>query len=265
MRPLALWCTFLAACAAPPAPAPRVGEPAPSPGCGDGAIEPCDCEAGKGYRACEDGSFGDCVCVRAGESLAPDLEVRPPRADDLARYIDDLDGAGPLIAAIETNRGAIRCELFADRTPITVANFVGLARGLKAWKDPESGRPITAPLYDGTTFHRVVKNFVIQGGDPLGTGKGGPGYTFDTEIVPDLRHDQFGRLAMARGPERDSNGSQFYIALRPLPHLDGMFTVFGQCRDHGVIRRIAGLAGTRGAPTSPVLIDTVHISRRPLP
>ena len=246
---------------AAPAPEP-VAAVAAELACTRGDIEPCDCVAGKGYRPCVAGAFADCVCRRDNDPPQEDREVRPPRAEDLAGYLRDLSGDGPLMAAIDTNRGTIRCELFADRTPITVANFVGLARGLKAWADPDTGDPTNAPFYDGSSFHRVVKDFVIQGGDPTGTGRGGPGYHFGTEIADGLLHDRVGRLAMARGATADSNGGQFYIALKELRHLDGSYTVFGQCGDHGVLRRIAALpVEAGGRPTTPVVIRTVKIYR----
>jgi peptidyl-prolyl cis-trans isomerase A (cyclophilin A) len=150
---------------------------------------------------------------------------------------------------------------------MTVANFVGLARGMKPWLDPGSKRVVTdRPFYDGLTFHRVVHSFVIQGGDPQGDGKGGPGYQFENE-KNDLTFDRAGRLGMANaGP--DTNGSQFFVTLGAFPHLDGMFTVFGQC-DVDTPKTIASVevetAGPiheRSRPTSPVVIRTVRFLRK---
>ncbi len=141
----------------------------------------------------------------------PALEVRPPTADDLAAYTSDLTGDGPLTATIETSKGTIHCELFDKGAPVTVANFVGLARGKHAFKDPGSGKIETRPYYDGTVFHRVIPEFMIQGGDPTATGGGDPGYQFDTEVSPDLKHEP-GTLSMANaGP--NTNGSQFFICI----------------------------------------------------
>ena len=124
--------------------------------------------------------------------------------------------------------GNITCTLFPDKAPITVDNFIGLATGKKDWKNPANGATMhNRPLYDGTVFHRVIPNFMIQGGDPLGNGLGSPGYAFRDE-QSDLTFDQPGRLAMANsGP--NTNGSQFFITEVPAPHLDGHYNIFGQC------------------------------------
>ncbi len=167
-----------------------------------------------------------------------DWQVRPPVAADLAKYVGDLPGTGPLRAAFETSLGTIECELFDAAAPATVANFVGLARGLKPFFDPKTREPERRRFYDGLEFHRVVPGFVIQSGDPTGTGRGDPGYKFGDEIAPGLRHDKPGVLAMANaGP--NSNGSQFYISEAALPHLDGKFTIFGQCANLDVVTAIA--------------------------
>lgn len=132
---------------------------------------------------------------------------------------------------IKTNKGDINLTLFPDQAPKTVANFVGLATGEKDWKDPKTGETITdTPLYQNLTFHRVIDDFMIQGGDPLGTGTGGPGYTFEDEIDPSLKFDKPGILAMANaGP--NTNGSQFFITHVPTPHLNGKHTIFGEVAD----------------------------------
>ena len=124
-----------------------------------------------------------------------------------------------LYATINTSMGAIVCKLFEKEAPLTVQNFMGLARGTKEWTDPRTGQKVTRPLYNGTTFHRVIPKFMIQGGDPLGTGTGGPGYSFKDEFSPLLKFDQPGRLAMANsGP--NTNGSQFFITEGLTPHLN---------------------------------------------
>jgi len=132
-----------------------------------------------------------------------------------------------LYARMETDRGAIVLRLFFDKAPVTVANFVGLAEGSVEWTDPRSGKTRKDPLYDGLVFHRVIASFMIQGGDPLGRGVGGPGYRFADEFAPGLKHDKAGILSMANaGPE--TNGSQFFITHVPTPWLDGKHSVFGE-------------------------------------
>jgi peptidyl-prolyl cis-trans isomerase A (cyclophilin A) len=182
--------------------------------------------------------FAGAGSAASGGAPAVTEDVRPPTAEDLDGYIRDLSGAGALTATIETSMGPLRCTLLADQTPMTVANFVGLARGLKAWRHPVTGEVTRKPLYQGAIFHRVIPGFMIQGGDPLGTGSGGPGYRFDDEIVPSARHDQAGVLSMANaGP--GTNGSQFFITDGAAAHLDGKHTVFGRCRDTALIKKIA--------------------------
>lgn len=132
-----------------------------------------------------------------------------------------------LYAVIYTSMGNIVCRLFEKEAPKTVANFRGLATGTKAWTDPATGKTKHVPLYSGTTFHRVIPGFMIQGGDPLGTGEGDPGYKFDDEIDPNRNFDKTGILAMANaGP--NTNGSQFFITVAPAPHLDGHYSIFGE-------------------------------------
>ncbi len=132
-----------------------------------------------------------------------------------------------LTATFQTSLGEIVVKLLPEKAPKTVANFVELAEGSKEWKDPKSGQAVKRPLYDGTVFHRVIPDFMIQGGDPLGTGTGGPGYRFEDEIGPDNRFDKPGLLAMANaGP--NTNGSQFFITEVPTPHLNRGHTIFGE-------------------------------------
>lgn len=132
-----------------------------------------------------------------------------------------------LYAIFHTSKGTITCSLFEKEAPKTVANFVGLADGTKEWTDPKTGKKVKKRFYDGLIFHRVIPNFMIQGGDPEGTGRGGPGYKFEDEFNPSLKFDKPGKLAMANsGPH--TNGSQFFITHVPTPWLDNKHTIFGQ-------------------------------------
>jgi len=134
---------------------------------------------------------------------------------------------GRAYATLKTSMGDIVVRLFDDKAPKTVANFVGLATGTKEWLDPKTQQKVKRPLYNGTIFHRVIPGFMIQGGDPLGNGTGGPGYRFEDEFHPDLRHTKGGIVSMANaGP--NTNGSQFFITLAPTLHLDNRHSVFGE-------------------------------------
>jgi peptidyl-prolyl cis-trans isomerase A (cyclophilin A) len=170
--------------------------------------------------------------------------VRKPTAADLAVYTRDIQGAGNLVATIETSLGTLHCTLYADKTPMTVANFVGLATGKKAWTNPTTGQVEHGkPFYDGLIFHRVIPQFMIQGGDPLGKGVGGPGYSFADEIADGLAMNP-GTLAMANagpGPNREgTNGSQFFIMeTGDRPDLVGRHTIFGGCKELDVVKAIA--------------------------
>lgn len=169
------------------------------------------------------------------KDLQAQVETEKTRADQAAKAQDlvgtGIDPSQTLNAVFRTTKGDITCKLFPDRAPKTVANFVGLAEGGKEWTDPRTGeRKKGVPLYDGTIFHRVITDFMVQGGDPLGKGTGGPGYQFEDEIDPDLKLDHPGVLAMANaGP--DTNGSQFFITEKATPWLNGKHTVFGDCPD----------------------------------
>ncbi|MGA2902477.1 MAG: peptidylprolyl isomerase [Candidatus Korobacteraceae bacterium] len=165
-------------------------------------------------------------------------------------------------AIIETTAGNINCTLFPNKAPIGVANFIGLATGTKEWKDPKTGQMMKGvPLYNGTIFHRVIPNFMIQGGDPIGTGTGDPGYKFKNEVSPGLTFDQAGRLAYANaGP--DTNGSQFFVTEVPAQYLDGKYTIFGQCQDIDVVKKIARLAADprNNRPYDPPKIIRIKIN-----
>jgi peptidyl-prolyl cis-trans isomerase A (cyclophilin A) len=165
-------------------------------------------------------------------------------------------------AHFETTLGNFTVELFDSKTPKTVANFVGLAEGSQEWKHPKTGERHKKPYYDGIIFHRVIKGFVIQGGDPLGQGYGGPGYQFEDEFHPDLRHDRAGILSMANaGP--NTNGSQFFITLGPTPHLDRRHSVFGAVvKGLDVVEKIGAVAVDRNdRPLTPVAMTKVTIER----
>lgn len=159
-----------------------------------------------------------------------------------------------------TSMGDITCELYPDEAPLTVENFISLARGTKKWTDPATGKEVTRPLYDGTVFHRVIPEFMIQGGDPLGTGIGGPGYEFKDEISQKLRFDKAGILAMANaGP--DTNGSQFFITVAPTPWLNGRHTIFGRViSGQDVADAISGVKRDgQDKPLKPVVLNSVEI------
>ena len=165
-------------------------------------------------------------------------------------------------AIIDTTAGKLNCTLFPDKAPIGVANFVGLAKGTKDWTSPATGqKKHGVPLYNGTIFHRVIPEFMIQGGDPLGTGTGDPGYKFKNETSPDLTFDRPGRLAYANaGP--DTNGSQFFITEVPYPSLDGHYTIFGQCDADSVelVKKIARMPRDgNDKPNDPVKINKITI------
>jgi peptidyl-prolyl cis-trans isomerase A (cyclophilin A) len=168
----------------------------------------------------------------------------------------------PLYATLKTSMGDIVVQLFEDKAPKTVANFVGLASGTKEWTDPKTGDKVKRPLYNGTIFHRVIPGFMIQGGDPLGNGTGGPGYRFEDEFNPDLRHSKAGILSMANaGP--NTNGSQFFITTQATPFLDGKHSVFGEVvKRQEVVVAIAGVARDgRDRPAKDVVLREVVITR----
>jgi peptidyl-prolyl cis-trans isomerase A (cyclophilin A) len=169
-----------------------------------------------------------------------------------------------LTATMRTNQGTVRLRLFPDHAPKTVRNFVDLAEGTRDWTDPRTRRASRERLYDGTVFHRVIPRFMIQGGDPLGTGTGGPGYQFADEFHPDLRFDRPYLLAMANaGP--GTNGSQFFITVAPTPHLNGKHTIFGEVIDGSdVVDRISNVKTSRNdRPVADVVLESIEIERVP--
>ncbi len=190
---------------------------------------------------------------------APDDPVHGVFA--LADASRGLAGIGPLEAELDTSRGKMVCKLYEDKAPATVANFVGLARGLRPWKGSD-GKWSRKPLYGKTVFHRVIAGFMIQGGDPDGNGSGGPGYEFADEIWEGAHHDRAGLLCMAnRGA--NTNGSQFFITDAPTPHLDRLgHTIFGECAPTATVHDIATVAkGPRDMPLTPVVLKRVTIRR----
>ncbi len=181
---------------------------------------------------------------------SPDLNVKPT-----------IQPTGPT-AVFDTTMGRMTCRLFSKEAPATTANFVGLATGTRDWTNPEThAKEHGVSLYNGTTFHRVIPGFMVQGGDPLGTGAGGPDYMFPDEIVPGLTFDVPGRLAMANaGP--NTNGSQFFITEAPQPTLDGSYSIFGQCDDAAVsvVKAIARVErDSNDKPLTPVVLTRVTI------
>ncbi len=165
-------------------------------------------------------------------------------------------------AVLHTNKGDIALNLFADQAPKTVANFVGLADGSREWTDPKTGQPGSGPLYAGTIFHRVIGGFMIQGGCPLGTGTGGPGYRFADEFHPELQFDRPYLLAMANAGA-NTNGSQFFITVGKTPHLNFKHSIFGEVADQAsrdVVDAIAAApTGRMDKPVDDVVIESVDI------
>ncbi len=202
---------------------------------------------------------------------APSAPTQPeapaPQSADSLPDSPEATAPAPMIptgptAVIDSSMGQMRCKLFSQLAPSTVANFIGLAEGTKDWTNPVThAKEHGVPLYNGTTFHRVIPGFMIQGGDPAGDGTGDPGYFINDEIVPGLIFNVPGRLAMANsGPNTD--GSQFFITVAPQPSLDGSYTIFGQCDDSSVSVANAIAAVDRDSndkPLSPVTIDKVLI------
>ena len=177
----------------------------------------------------------------------------------LADATAGMTGKGKLVADIQTDKGTLECTLFDDKAPITVANFVGLARGLRPWRTP-GGEWVKRAAYDGTTFHRVIKGFMIQGGDPAGTGAGEPGYVIPDEVWEGARHDQRGLICMAnRG--KNTNGMQFFIMDGVAAHLDGGYTIFGKCTPDSVIEKLAEVPVMGDRAVTPPKIEKITIRR----
>jgi peptidyl-prolyl cis-trans isomerase A (cyclophilin A) len=202
-------------------------------------------------------------------AAAPPAQDLPDAPSTTSQATPPAVPTGPT-ALIDTSMGRITCKLYDKQAPITVANFIGLAEGTKDWTDPKTLKKIhNQPFYNGTTFHRVIPNFMIQGGDRVGDGTGDPGYFFQDEFDPALTFDQPGRLAMANaGP--GTNGSQFFVTEKEVPELDGKHTIFGQCDAHSVLL-VASIArvdrDSSDKPVTPVLINKILIVRegQPIP
>jgi peptidyl-prolyl cis-trans isomerase A (cyclophilin A) len=169
-----------------------------------------------------------------------------------------------LYAHFTTSEGNFTVHLFDAETPNTVATFTGLADGSKEWTDPRSGRKVKQPYFNGTVFHRVIEGFMIQGGDPLGQGTGGPGFTFADEFHPKLRHSKAGILSMAnRGP--NTNGGQFFITLAATPWLDDKHSVFGEVVEGmDVVKKIGSTATSKPGdrPVKPITVESVRIEKK---
>ncbi len=173
-----------------------------------------------------------------------------------------------IFATLHTTAGPIRVELFPNHAPKTVANFVGLAEGTQSYTDPRTGQPGAGPYYNGVIFHRVIPNFMIQGGDPTGTGRGGPGYNFNDEIHPELAFDRPYLLAMANAGKRPdgsgTNGSQFFITVSATSHLNRKHTIFGEVADEDSRKVVDAIATTRTAsdrPLQDIVIESIDIER----
>jgi peptidyl-prolyl cis-trans isomerase A (cyclophilin A) len=212
--------------------------------------------------------------VRVSRSVEPQPSERepqrPPAGSDplqgrftMADATAGLEGTGPLVATIKTSEGALQCKLFDDKAPVTVANFVGLARGVRPFKSEVDGEWVKKPAYDGTTFHRIIKGFMIQGGDRRGNGTGEPGYVIRDEIWPGAKHDRPGLLCMAnRGP--NTNGAQFFITDAKVAALDGNYTIFGECSPVSLVHTLASVPTLNGdRPATNVTIESITIGRGP--
>lgn len=168
-----------------------------------------------------------------------------------------------MIATFDTNRGTFKVKLFADKAPKTVENFVGLATGMKEFTDPKTGEKVKRPFFNGLIFHRVIKDFMIQSGCPLGSGSGDPGYKFADEFHPELRHNKPGILSMANSARPGTNGSQFFVTVTPTPWLDNKHSVFGEVTEGyeivEAISKTTTLPGDR--PVEPVIINKLTITQ----
>jgi peptidyl-prolyl cis-trans isomerase A (cyclophilin A) len=208
------------------------------------------------------------------QSTPPPAQQLPDAPSTTSQLRPPAIPTGPT-AVIDTTMGRLTCKLYDKEAPITVANFIGLADGTKDWTDPKTLQKMHhQPFYNGTTFHRVIPEFMIQGGDRAGDGTGDPGYFFQDEIDPSLTFDQPGLLAMANagaGPSGGgTNGSQFFITEQPVPQLNGKHTIFGLCDAHSVLL-VASIArverNSSDKPNTPVVINRVTIVRegQPMP
>jgi peptidyl-prolyl cis-trans isomerase A (cyclophilin A) len=200
------------------------------------------------------------VFGRPAASVVPSTDDPLKGVFSLEDATKDLPPGKQILATIDTSLGKIECKLFDDKAPITVANFVGLARGIRPWKTPE-GTWEKKPAYDGTLFHRVIKGFMIQGGDARKNGSGEPGYVIPDEIWEGGNHDRAGLLCMAnRG--KNTNGAQFFITDAAAAHLDNGYTIFGECSPLDVVHTIASLPVKGDHPETPPDIKKITITRK---
>lgn len=176
----------------------------------------------------------------------------------------------PMIAVFDTSLGKFKAKLFTDKAPQTVANFVALAEGSKTYTNPKTGKKVEGteakhgtPYYDGVIFHRIIPDFMVQGGDPTGTGGGGPGFTIKDEVDKSLKHDKPGKLSMAKTAAPDSAGSQFFITVAATPWLDGTYTQFGEVTEGmDVVMKMSHLpTGAQDRPNDPPVIKSIKIER----
>jgi peptidyl-prolyl cis-trans isomerase A (cyclophilin A) len=223
-----------------------------------------------GLAFCAAGPVAVAQAQQAPPATPPAQQQAPPArsADDLPDSPGASEGLvvppapnGPSVV-IDTSMGRMTCQFFAQESPVTVANFIGLATGEKEFTDPITGAKLKGVrFYDGTTFHRVIANFMIQGGDRAGNGTGDGGFYIKDEFSPGLRFDREGRLAMANaGP--GTGGTQFFITEAPVPELNGKHTIFGQCDPHsvGIVQAIARVEkNSQDKPITAVLINKVTI------
>jgi peptidyl-prolyl cis-trans isomerase A (cyclophilin A) len=249
-------------------------EPTSSPGAAstaesEAAGTPNESAPARGIGRTEDGE----TIVFAGEpprpsrpAYDPQRLVREPNAPDpqagdftLDEAVEGMTTDGQLVAEIGTDFGTLLCDLYADRTPRTVAAFIGLVRGNRPWWDARAGQWVTRAYYRGLTFHRVIPGYIVQGGDYLGDGSGTVGFTVPYEPHETLRHDQAGMLALATLDGPDSGGAQFYITDGPAPQLDGTATVFGRCMPEDLVSQIARLPQTGSPDNRP--LTPLHITR----
>lgn len=179
---------------------------------------------------------------------------------DLKTATAGLPPSGQLYADLDTDQGKLTCKLFEDKAPRAVANFVGLARGLQPFKDPVTGKWTRRAAYDGTSFHRIIKGFMSQGGDPTGQGTGDPGYIFADEVWPGSAHNKAGLLCMAnKGP--NTNGMQFFITDGAAAWLDGGYTIFGECTPETVVHKLGSVPVAGEKPINKPLLSKVTIRR----
>jgi peptidyl-prolyl cis-trans isomerase A (cyclophilin A) len=258
--------------------APVVSEPAP-------AKEPEKPKAAE-QAAAKDAPAGDKPVTSDGETTlrakdGAEVAVKPPPGFQIATGAPDskdphegkfsldealkgLTGTGKLHATIKTSLGSFECRLFDDKAPKTVANFVGLARGVRKFWSPKDKAWVQRPYYDGTTFHRVIPEFMIQGGDWKGDGSGDMYYTVPDELHDSLKHDRGGLLCMAnRGP--NTNEAQFFLTEAAAAHLDSSYTIFGECSPVDLVKKIARVPQSgppNNRPLTPVVIEKVTIERR---